>query len=314
MKAANIARSAVRTLYGSRCAHQEQAGYIRELGSVTSSLAAIEAGSDKTSSSEKPVFILSAGWRSGSTMLQRLLMSSNDTVIWGEAYDRACIVQRLTETVFAHSRTWPDGKYLRQPTSLHALSGEWVANMYPPLSALKLGYRALLENIFMAPAHDVGGNRWGFKEVRLGVNEAEFLHWLFPNAKFLFIYRNPFDAYQSYKNFQPAKNWYVRWPDKPAFTTAKFAKHWQQLAADFIKNASNVDGMLVRYEDLIDGRVDLEALADYCELKIDNSILDVRVGGAKKTECKVSSLTRMERFIISRCTAPTARQLGYVAS
>ncbi|MBS3805308.1 MAG: sulfotransferase [Oleiphilaceae bacterium] len=280
---------------------------------MTSSIAAIEAGAENTGSSEKPIFVFSAGWRSGSTLLQRLLMSGNDTLIWGEAYDRACIIQRLTETVFAHSETWPDREYLRQPTSLHRLSSKWVANLYPPRAALKLGYRALLENMFVVPAREVGARRWGFKEVRLGVNEAEFLHWLFPNARFLFIYRNPFDAYQSYKNFQPAKNWYVRWPDKTAFTTAKFAKHWRELASDFVKNASNVDGMLVKYEDLIDGRVNLDVLADYCELDIDKSILEVRLGGMNKAGCGVSSLTGIERLIISRCTAPTACQLGYLA-
>ena len=34
---------------------------------------------------EKPVFILSSSWRSGSTFLQRLITHSNEILIWGEA-------------------------------------------------------------------------------------------------------------------------------------------------------------------------------------------------------------------------------------
>ena len=32
---------------------------------------------------EEPIFLLSAGWRSGSTLLQRLIMSDSNVLIWG---------------------------------------------------------------------------------------------------------------------------------------------------------------------------------------------------------------------------------------
>ncbi len=306
-----LAKDAMKTIYGSGQAREEQAFFLRNRKSLGSSLQAIESQLSGLVSKEAPVFVFSAGWRSGSTMLQRLVMSGNDTLIWGEAYDRACIIQRLTETLFAYSSAWPPESFLDQPTSLETLSGKWVANLYPPMEALKSGYRAMLENLFAMPAKDLGALRWGFKEVRLGVNEARFLHWLFPEAKFLFIYRNPFDAYRSYKGFAPAKNWYVRWPDKPAFTPSAFAKHWQQLTVDFLRNANAVNGMLIKYEDLVQGRFDLDKLAEYCQLKIDESVLEKPVGSSEKSGIKPVGLTSLEQFIIKRFTSPTAGQLGY---
>ena len=44
---------------------------------------------------DAPIFLLSAGWRSGSTMLQRLLMSDPGVLIWGEPYDECGLVQAL---------------------------------------------------------------------------------------------------------------------------------------------------------------------------------------------------------------------------
>ena len=41
---------------------------------------------------EQPVFIFSAGWRSGSTLLQRMIMEFNkNIIIWGEPFDHSNI-------------------------------------------------------------------------------------------------------------------------------------------------------------------------------------------------------------------------------
>ncbi|MEO0535490.1 MAG: hypothetical protein AAF215_16660 [Cyanobacteria bacterium P01_A01_bin.123] len=37
---------------------------------------------------DSPIFVFSAGWRSGSTLLQRLVMSDKSVVIWGELFNR----------------------------------------------------------------------------------------------------------------------------------------------------------------------------------------------------------------------------------
>ena len=54
---------------------------------------------DSDAPENRPVFVLAAGWRSGSTLLQRLVMSSGETLVWGEPYDRACYVQDLARSL-----------------------------------------------------------------------------------------------------------------------------------------------------------------------------------------------------------------------
>ena len=46
-----------------------------------------------------PIFLFSAGWRSGSTLLQRLVMSDKQVLIWGEPYDECGPVQAMAQTM-----------------------------------------------------------------------------------------------------------------------------------------------------------------------------------------------------------------------
>jgi hypothetical protein len=142
--------------------------------------------------------------------------------------------------------------------------------------------------------------------VRLGVNDAQFLRWLYPKAKFLFVYRNPYDAYCSYRSVSNARDWYSRWPSAPAFTPAAFGRHWQRLALDFQKNADSVNGLIVKYEDLISGKLEVTVLSDFCGIDIDKSILDVRVGGRAATASALAASPMIQREIIDR-PAPAAQ-------
>ena len=156
---------------------------------------------------EQPIFILSAGWRSGSTLVQRLLMSDQNTLVWGEVYDRSNIVQNLTKTILPFTDSWPPEGYLRADSDSGALSEQWVANLYPSLATLRNSYRALIKALLADSAQDLGATRWGMKEVRFGMDEAAFLRWIFPQCKIVFVYRNPYDAYISYKKYSPSFSW-----------------------------------------------------------------------------------------------------------
>ena len=54
-----------------------------------------------------PIFLLSAGWRSGSTLLQRLIMSDKNVLIWGEPYDECGQIQAMADTLKAFRPDWP---------------------------------------------------------------------------------------------------------------------------------------------------------------------------------------------------------------
>lgn len=309
--AITIVKNAIEALLGSRGARSERNSYLNSCDSLAPHIASIESRSVSLDSDESPIFVLSAGWRSGSTLVQRLLMSNGQTLIWGEPYDRSCIIQRLAESLFSFSSDWPVSKYYSNPTDLDDLSKEWVANLYPPIACLKEGYRELIESLFLKPALERGASRWGLKEVRLSVRDAQFLQWLYPKAKFVFIYRDPFDAYSSYKSVSATRNWYSRWPQDHAFTPAAFGRHWRQLASDFQRNGHCVKGFVIKYEDLVSGQVDCEVLAQYCEIGIDKTILKIRVGGAAQRNPTANGLSRLESLLLSRFTAPVAAELGY---
>lgn len=304
MKAITKLKDAAHAFLGTPHARSERVAYLKGFDSIAPHIAAIDSRAMSPVSDENPIFILSAGWRSGSTLVQRLLMSNGHTLIWGEPYDRLGIIQSLTRSLFAFSSEWPDAKYFDA-------SKEWVANLYPPIACLKSGYLALIENLFVQPSREQGAKRWGLKEVRLGVRDAQFLQWLYPKAKFLFIYRNPFDAYTSYKSFSDRRNWYAMWPHEHVFTPSAFGKHWRRLAVDFHQNAELVNGLVIKYEDLKSGKVDPSELANYCEIDIDKSVLEIWVGRSNRRSHPGGGISRLERLLLSRSTNPVAEQLGY---
>lgn len=298
-------------LVGSRAAREKFRKAGLDADDIASSLRVLPPILEDVNQPQQPIFILSAGWRSGSTLLQRLVMSDPEVLVWGEIYDHCALVQALARSVTPISESWPPTSYLEQPDACDRLSNQWTANMYPPLADLSAAYRAMLNRLLQLPAQNLGRERWGMKEVRFGEQEARFIRWLYPDAKLLFIYRNPYDAFRSYKSFSPSRDWFARWPDEPAFTAAAFGRHWAKLTSDFLTHADELKGFLVRYEDLVTGQLNLEALQAYCDIKVDRKILEVKVGGSASGA--IHKLSWLEENILRAKVNKTASPLGYRA-
>jgi hypothetical protein len=131
---------------------------------------------------DEPLFLLSAGWRSGSTLVQRLVNSGTACFLWGEPYSRADLVPRLADSLRPITDDWP-----RDADLLHENDGSvadrWTANLHPGAETLLDGHRALLRTLFAPPAGAPAGSGWGFKEVRLSAEHALYLHLLLRRAK-----------------------------------------------------------------------------------------------------------------------------------
>ena len=203
---------------------------------------------------DEPIFVLASGWRSGSTMLQRLVFGP--WFVWGEPFGHAGLVESMAAPLRCFTDSWPESHHFHKGEGIESLGREFIANLYPPVQDLREAHRAYFRALFAEPARRAGVSRWGFKEVRLDVDYALYLKWLFPRSKFLFLIRNPYDAWRSYAaRAMKGWKWYNRWPDDPV-TVRSFAAHWRKLASSFLEGHAKVDGIVVRYESLARGEYD----------------------------------------------------------
>ena len=198
-----------------------------------------------------PVFLLASAWRSGSTLLQRLLVSGGELLMWGEPYDHSALVRRLAESVVPFDDKWPPEKYFVDPADPPA-ADRWIANAYPGANDLMAAHRAFFDRLFDEPAQDLGFARWGIKGVRLSGEHALYLKRIYPDARFVFLYRNPYDAFLSYRLLHEIRThsywWWHRWPDDQVATAARFGEIWRDLTASFLEWGPQVGATIVAYE------------------------------------------------------------------
>jgi hypothetical protein len=260
----------------------------------------------------EPVFILSAGWRCGSTFLQRWLMKDNDILIWGEPYRYSAPIHLLAQQVCAFAKEdWPpDFFFADQYSNETDLTNEFVANLYPAMEEFLGAHLAYFERLFVAPAARFNRARWGLKEVCLTTDDACYLKWLFPKARFLFLYRSPYHAYRSYRQW---RDWYRWWPGEPIFTATSFGRWWKELAADFVRNHQKVGGLLLAYETLRTPET-RQRLEDYLGMTIADPSSLTRVRDVVQRDVTGDDdrwVPRVERFLLKRAIEPVGTELGY---
>jgi len=264
---------------------------------------------DPETEQEAPIFLLSTGWRAGSTLLQRILVTEPRLLLWGEPLGEMTLVSTIANMV-SHSINpvlldlWGS----QADTNSAELAKSWIANLYPSTNDFRSALRGLFEQWMGKPARDRGFSRWGFKEVRLGATEATLLHWLYPNAKFVLIYRHPYDSYRSLSD----SLWdiYYRYPDMPVNSAASFAQLWNRLATSWSDLPAEFPCFRIKYEDLVKGKVDFRKLESWLGIEIKEKVaLSASVGKTAKRR----SLTWYERMIIAREAEAGMRALGYSA-
>lgn len=256
---------------------------------------------------EAPVFVLSAGWRSGSTLLQRMIMEHNhDIVIWGEPFAHADIWRSMASQFRCFTARWPPERWFLSAGKASNLTDYWVANLYPDIADLLDGHRKFYDAVFGRPSRARGCKTWGMKEVRLTIDEAGYLRALYPKCKLLLLYRNPRDAYLSYLKLGAA--WYRRWPDKPVATAYSFGRNWAEMTGGFIRGCKDVGGLVVRYEDLDDAS-EVKRIENYLGWPVPRASGMNLVGDSRRS--RIQCLPRMQRILLDLSVGRAFKDAGY---
>jgi len=257
---------------------------------------------------EAPIFLLATGWRSGSTLLQRILVTDPRVFLWGEPLGEMAFVSGMAEMLTRLS-TFPRlaERWTENEGLFSSLATSWIASLYPPGRDFRVGLLAFFDQWLGQPARKRGFERWGFKEVRLGATEATLLHWLYPKAKFVFLTRNPYDCYRSLSDSGWHHLYHAR-PDIRVDSAAGLARHWNRIALSWSELPPDFPAVRIKYEDLIAGRVDFRELESWLGIEIKESVaLSASVGATARRH----RLGWCERLIISKEAEAGMRFLGY---
>ena len=271
---------------------------------VSEGLASFRARFPVPPADDRPIFALGSSWRSGSTLLQRLLVSDDGVHLWGEPWARTDPIRSLAEGLAGITETQPEPGTLWSPAldGDERLADQWIANLSPAPEAVVEAHRDFLRR-FLAPPR--AGQRWGCKEVRLGVEHAEYLRLLFPAAGIVFVHRDPYEQWRSYAAF---RNWYRRWPHDPVATPGQFGRMWHDLVAGFHERGAAAGVLVVAYADLVSGAA-VDRIEEHLGVRVDRSVLGNRVGSSVPGGSAGSPAPRPAA--LRRAVAPLAADLGY---
>ena len=144
-----------------------------EVAKLEQSLSDLQLVSNDPDDTEAPIFLLSTGWRAGSTLLQRILITDSRLLLWGEPLGEMGVLARITD-MLADSMSprsvqlWKDQPDPGSP----GLAQSWVANLSPHSTDFRRALREMVDRWLRIPAATHGFARWGLKEVRLGAADA----------------------------------------------------------------------------------------------------------------------------------------------
>lgn len=210
-------------------------------------------------SESKPILITSPTIRCGTTLLQRLLCSSSNTLIYGEEIGKDLELQlqifASRKMVYAHSRQ-------RFASSLARVvqgdSNDWIPDLMPDidgyLDALRQGSFAGLSYCQQsAQAH--GRDLWGFKYPGWQPHLIRMLFDVIPGTRAIYIFRDLADCVRS------AKAWGELHSEAD---TQQFCTQWAGHLRFMLQWHDSNPVLMLKYEELIsEPRRSIEQLRNF---------------------------------------------------
>ena len=219
-----------------------------------------------------PLVILSSGQRCGGTLVQRLLSSHPDVLIWGEHEGQLAALLDIQRTLLECEREVAPriaGAYER--LGHHS----FMANLMPDRDSIDDAVRAFVAALFAAPALARGRARWGFKETSYGLAHVEALRELFPDLRVVHVTRDPRDVLVSLDAWERSVPW-------TRAATLRALSDWVAVNESFADPPPWVASH--RYERIVaepeQFARELAAFADLDHERFDRDVFSVRVHGS----------------------------------
>lgn len=145
---------------------------------------------------DRPVVLVGSG-RCGSTLLQAILNSNPEFLIWGEHNGLLRQIAAAYFEVFGSMADFPDELPLDAAARIERLRDKSRVTAWDNLfdrEGLRDRFRMFLRSLFADPSGR--SPRWGFKEIRYGRGRRDLvlplLRECFPAVRFLFLIREPY--------------------------------------------------------------------------------------------------------------------------
>ena len=274
-----------------------------------------------------PVIITAPTARCGTTLVQRLMCTGDNSFLYGE--EVGLHIRTLTGYLIGLIQQFERGGDAADAEFARALSGDqanWSPGLMPPTQVM---LKAWIETYYQIPAAlaDYGANIgrpvWGFKGPDYARDMLRAFLMLMPKARIIYVFRDLSEALKSAKARR-----FVTTDEEVAAFCAKWATNMREVA----DLRSNARVLFLKYEDLIADRAGtvkaVEAFTGAVGLKAD--VFDVKVNTFKGEAARGFSptqyiaptdLTDADRAAISspcgnsswrRCTGSAEARLGSV--
>lgn len=217
---------------------------------------------------KNPVFIFSAGPACGVKLVQQLISSSHEVMVWtapAGALNHILEAIRLTDMslspgVMGVLAGTSKGKVEKKLLKPNDDPKPHVANMRFSVKHMQRSFQQLFSSLYGAPAAKFGFQSWGVADHTGNKQTCDMLRMIYPNARFVFVIRHPVDCLRAIKKIglRPRDRWGRLLEEKNAIDW--FAANWAAYADDFygVPHVFNI-----RYEHLVSGKLEIAALNTY---------------------------------------------------
>ncbi len=260
----------------------------------------------------EPIFVWAPTARCGITLLQRLVTSSREILVYGENF---LLCKVLPAALLEHSllQKQQDAARARLLAGDHQF---WASAAAPRADVYSGGLVSAFVDLLAAYETSTradGFARWGVKHPEFHHGHLQILRRLMPRSRHLCLYRHPREAMRSMKA--------RKWLSSPA-DAERYARDWSAGVRRFLSMGTDPLVRVVRYETLLAERdAELERLRSFLGVaSLDASVLDRKVntfaGGAADGHApgeyiEPAELTDAEWAAIDSGTAQVRRAAGY---